>query len=86
MTRPRHPKKAVETVVRYAESLGWRVEKRTGHNWARLFCPFGHHDCIVGVHSTPRNPDSHAKQVRRDIDKCPGPPGSAPAGESEEDE
>lgn len=84
MTRPRHPKKAVEAVVQYAESLGWRVEKRSGHNWARLYCPYGHPDCQYGVFSTPQNPENHAKRLRRQIDGCPGRPVAEPDHGAEE--
>jgi hypothetical protein len=72
MVRPRHPKKAVEAAVRHAESIGWRFEKRTGHNWGRLFCPYGHPDCQIGVYSTPRNLDEHAKMIQRPLQRCPG--------------
>jgi hypothetical protein len=72
MSRSRHPKKAVEEVVRYAEELGWEVVMSRGHIWGELYCH--HHEqggCIVRVFSTPRNPENHAKRLRREIDKCP---------------
>lgn len=71
MSRPRHPNKHIERAIQYAEGLGWRVELSNGHAWGHLLCPRatreGH---IVGVYSTPRNPESHARQIRRDVDLC----------------
>jgi hypothetical protein len=69
--RPRHPNKHIEESVQYAESRGWRVEISNGHDWGRLFCPEPSRDGhIVGVYSTPRSPENHARRIRRDIDKC----------------
>lgn len=86
MARPRHSKKAVEAVVRYAESLGWRVKLGSGHNWAQLLCPYGHQACRHGVYSTPRNPENHAQALRRKIDRCPGLPDARPVLIREEEE
>jgi hypothetical protein len=67
-----HPNKHVELAVQYAESLGWRVEMSKGHAWGHLLCPQSTREgCIVGVWSTPRNPENHARHIRRDIDLCP---------------
>lgn len=72
MKRPRHTDKHIESAVRYAESLGWRVEISGGHAWGRLFCPNSTRDgCIISVWSTPRSPESHARHIRREIDRCP---------------
>ena len=72
MSRPRHPKPAIEKVIEYAEQLGWRVELSGGHAWGRLFCPFcSRTGCIISVWSTPRNADNHARQIRKVIDSCP---------------
>jgi hypothetical protein len=69
--RPRHPNKHIEESVQYAESRGWRVEISNGHDWGRLFCPERSRDGhIVGVYSTPKNPENHAQRIRRNIDKC----------------
>ena len=86
MARSRHGSKAIEAALSYAEEHGWRVEKASGHAWGRLYCPWNDSDCrcgefcIVSVWSTPRNPEGHARQIRRVIDGCTG--GSV----SEEDE
>lgn len=72
MARRRHPKKAVEAVVQYAESLGWRVRLGSGHVWAQLLCPAADRSgCIVRVFSTPENAENHAMIVKRKIDSCP---------------
>jgi hypothetical protein len=47
-TRPRHPNKHIELSIRYAESLGWRVELSQGHDWGHLLCPLRTRDgCIL---------------------------------------
>lgn len=71
MRRPRHPKKAIEQAVRYAEELGWELRKGRGHAWGRLFCPHGLGGCQVRVASTPRSPDREAQRIRHEVDKCP---------------
>ena len=71
MDRPRHPNKHIEAAVHYAEQLGWRVEMSNGHAWAHLYCPLSTREgCMVSVWSTPRNPENHARQIRREVDKC----------------
>lgn len=71
-TRPRHPDKAIEGAIQYAEHLGWRVEMSKGHAWGRLYCPHATRaGCIISVWSTPRNADNHARQIRKSVDQCP---------------
>lgn len=76
MSRPFHPKKEVEEVLRYAEACGWRVEIRSGHARGRIYCPYNDDECrcgefcITGVWSTPRNPSAHARALRRVVDNC----------------
>ena len=68
--RPKHPNKEIEAAVSSAESKGWRWRKM-GH-WGRLFCPHADRDgCQVGVNGTPKNPEDHAKQIGRAVDRCP---------------
>jgi len=70
--RPRHPNKHIEAAIRYAESLGWRVERSKGHPWGYVLCPFSTREgCRVGVWSTPKHPESHARQIIRDVELCP---------------
>jgi hypothetical protein len=71
MSRPRHPNKHIESAVRYAALQGWRVRMSRGHVWALLFCPHQARDGHkVAVYSTPRNPEDHARHIRREIDHC----------------
>jgi hypothetical protein len=85
ISRPRHPKPAIEKAVRYAEALGWRVVLSGGHAWGRLFCPRSSRDgCIISIWSTPRSPENHARQIRNRVDACPhGSTGEPAAGEVE---
>jgi hypothetical protein len=70
--RKRHTSKEVEKVVAYAESLGWRVVEGSGHAWAYLYCPRADRSgCKIGVWSTPRSAENHARQIRRQVDSCP---------------
>lgn len=85
MSRPRHPKPAIEKAIRYAEQLGWRVELSNGHALGRLYCPFSSRDgCIISVWSTPKNSNNHARHIRKIVDSCPHLPHSDedPQGES----
>ncbi|MBB4305016.1 hypothetical protein GGD81_004082 [Rhodobium orientis] len=69
--RPRHPDKHIESAVQYAEEAGWRVEKRSGHCWGRLFCARADSSgCMASVWCTPKNPQNHAKAIMRLVDKC----------------
>ncbi len=72
MSRPRHANKEIERAVSYAESLGWRVLPSNGHAWGHLYCPQSTREgCKVGVWSTPRNPENHARHIQREVDLCP---------------
>ena len=74
MGRSRHPDKHIESAIRYAESLNWRVEMSGGHAWGRLYCPHATRDgCIVSVWSTPQNPENHVRHIRRHVDLCHHP-------------
>jgi hypothetical protein len=70
MSRSRHTDKDVEDAVSYAESKGW-IYRKMGH-WGRLFCAHADRDgCQFGVNGTPKNGGTHAKQIRRAVDRCP---------------
>lgn len=72
MARPSHPNKHIETAVAYAELNGWNVKISRGHSWGKLYCHFHDRDgCIIVVWSTPKNPQNHAKNITRTIDRCP---------------
>lgn len=81
--RPRHPSKDIEESVQHAEAHDWVWIKTKGHAWGKLLCPFHDRDgCQIFIWSTPRNPDSHARSIKRDVDRCP----HVEAEESEESE
>lgn len=70
MARSRHPNKEVEEAVAHAEERGWTLRKM-GH-WGRLFCAHADRDgCQIGVNGTPRDPETHARQIIRAINRCP---------------
>jgi hypothetical protein len=75
VNRPRHTNSHVEVTLAAAEDRGWRVEKAAGghaHVWGRMLCPQATREgCIVFVHSTPRNPQSHARHLQKRVDGCP---------------
>lgn len=70
--RKTHKHKEIEKVVAYAETRGWRVKEGSGHAWAYLYCTQQDRSgCKVGVWSTPKNAENHARQIRRQVDSCP---------------
>lgn len=73
--RVRHPNADIEKAVQYAEAQGWTVRlSKKGQAWGRLFCPHASREgCIIGVYSTPKNPDNHARHIRNQVDKCSHP-------------
>ncbi|WP_115174453.1 hypothetical protein [Legionella feeleii] len=73
MVRPRHPNKEIEQAIRYAESRGWRYYSSgtSAHAWGRLLCPLAKRDGhAMSVWSTPKCPENHARQIRRNVDAC----------------
>ncbi|MFJ4388323.1 hypothetical protein [Pseudomonas soli] len=76
MVRPLHPNKEVEQSLTHAEARGWKVTVRGGHCWGRTYCPNNDRECrcgefcITSVWSTPRNPGTFARQLRRIVDNC----------------
>lgn len=69
-----HPNKHIRQAIRYAEKKGWTVEQANAraHIWGTLWCPeHSRGGCRIRVMSTPRNPESHARNIRLDIDRCP---------------
>ena len=72
MARHRHPNKEIEAAVKHAEDRGWRVFSGGSHAHWFLYCPEQNRNgCRVPVYLTPRDPENHAKRVRRRIDGCP---------------
>lgn len=74
MVRKKHPNKEIEVAVCFAENRDWRYRKAgaSAHAWGRLHCPLESREgCAMSVWSTPRNPENHAKQIVRNVKKCP---------------
>ena len=71
---PRHPNKHIQAAIRHAESLGWRVEKASGHAHIWGFIVYPRNSAPTGaatIHSTPRVPEHHARRIRLYVDACP---------------
>jgi len=69
---PMHPDKHVRRALQYAFIRGWRARPAGGHALCILFCPAAARDgCRKSVWSTPRNPEAHAKDIIRAVDRCP---------------
>jgi hypothetical protein len=66
-----HPNKHIRAALEYADEKGWRFIKSHGHAFGRILCGHGHGDCQMSIWSTPRNPENHAKAIRRKVDSCP---------------
>ena len=68
----RHPNKHIQAAISYAIENGWRLVASNGHAFGILFCAHADRDgCQKSVWSTPRNPENHAKEIRRVVDRCP---------------
>ncbi len=75
MTRSKHSKKEVEEALSYAEEQGWRIEVGGSHCWGQMYCPNnkgcrGGMYCRSSINGSPRNAGTHAKQIRKAVDKC----------------
>lgn len=72
MGRPAHPNRHIEAALGYAEDRGWRVEKAgpRAHAWGRMYCGVGHSLHQMSIWGTPRNPENHARSIRRFVDQC----------------
>jgi len=71
---PRHPNKEIRKAIQYAIDKGWRLKKSgpRAHAWGRLLCTSGEQGgCIIPIYSTPSNPQNHARNIRRRLDRCP---------------
>gem|GEM_PF-785504 len=61
----------IEEAVQLAEAHGWTFRKGGGH--ALLVGKGPAHSregCAISVWSTPRNPENHAKQILRAVQRC----------------
>lgn len=71
---PDHFNKHIRAAIKYAVTRGWIVEKAgpRAHIWGTLWCPRRDRSgCRIRIMSTPRNPERHAQNIRRDVDRCP---------------
>ncbi len=69
-----HSNKHIRDAIRYAENKGWNVTKAgaRAHIWGTLWCQQRTREgCFIRVMSTPRNPERHARDIRRYVDRCP---------------
>lgn len=69
----KHPKKEIQAAIEYAVANGWRIIEtgKSSHAFCRLYCPEeSRNGCSISVNSTPRNAESHAKQIRHKVDNC----------------
>jgi hypothetical protein len=71
-----HPRKEIEQALQYAHEAGWTIKVGGGHAWGKIYCPQNDESCrcgnfcIASIWSTPRNPEAHAKAIRRVVDNC----------------
>lgn len=74
MARKKHPNKEIEAAVCFAENHDWSYRKvgSSAHAWGRLSCLLKSREgCVMSVWSTPRSPENHAKQIIKNVKKCP---------------
>lgn len=72
--RASHSNKHIRDAIRYAESKGWTVTKSgpRAHIWGTLWWSQRTREgCRIRVMSTPKNPELHARSIRRYVDRCP---------------
>ena len=70
---PDHQNKHIRESIKFAEQVGWTVIKAgpRAHLWGTLYCPqTGREGCRVRIMSTPRNPEAHARDIRRSVERC----------------
>ena len=70
MARPAHPTKEIDEALDYAASKDWTIEKVDPvlmHGADEVPLPHEVDGCQVSIYSTPRNPQNHAKQLKRAI-------------------
>jgi hypothetical protein len=68
VARPSHPNKEIEAAVLTLRSKGGHGSRSRDTRGENCFVPIM---TAKDVWSTPRNPQNHAKQLRREIDRCP---------------
>jgi hypothetical protein len=71
---PDHPNKHIREAIEYALHRGWTLRKSEprAHIWGLLYCrQRDRGGCKRAVYSTPKDPEDHAKDIRRAVDRCP---------------
>lgn len=70
----KHPNKHVREAIEYAVENGWDVVEtgKSGHAFCRLKCILGHAEHQMSIWSTPKDPETHAKQILRKVRQCNG--------------
>jgi hypothetical protein len=72
MPPKRHPNKDIRKAIEEATGQGWIVEVskgRSARRWGCIRC--GSRQCKVTINSTPREPETYAKRIRKAVAKCP---------------
>ena len=71
----KHPNKHVRAALKYAQTKEWTVKKSgpRAHAWGIIHCSFGHSECWMSIYSTPKSPENHARNIKKTVDRCPGP-------------
>ena len=70
MVKEIHQDGTIRAAIKYARKRGFTAEKHRGHTVVVLKCSPG--CCIINVYGTPKNAETHAKQIRAKVDKCDG--------------
>ena len=70
----KHPNKHIREAIEYAIDNGWDVVDtgKSGHAFCRLKCVLGHAEHQMSVWSTPKDSETHAKQILRKVKQCNG--------------
>jgi len=65
------PAKEIKRAIAYAEQNGWRFELSgpRAHPYGKLLCPAECGEHVFVVYGTPRNPQYHANDIRRAVDR-----------------
>jgi hypothetical protein len=70
---PDHEEPAIHEALKAARKAGWHMRQTLGHGYGRVFCrrvDRGGDACKVIIDTTPRNPESRAKDVLRQVRDC----------------
>lgn len=76
--RKEHSDQDVQAAIDYALASGWTLVRtgKSSHAFAKLRCPKNDPNCrnrqfcSNSIWSTPKNPQAHAKAIRRWVDNC----------------